>query len=426
MKEFDHPVLCGGTFFTLLLQFKKQIPKARERIKGKSSKLTEPNMLIGLIKVCYPEYTEPTTNERKSFKSMTSKYKNCTQKESELFAFSNPVIAKAFMERVENDYRTSLEAMNDFTNSFINTASKDIYIQLIELLLDLIELDRSIEGNDKFFMLPNGKVILKAEFHSFLDDSSVVCLPAFLLGIWHFIIANREDNSIGRATIEKWGGDPVKNWSREGLVSVGEKTARQIKVRVDIPIDSVNTHDDLEEPKQSENGNVVVEDKIAISKKTALTKKMLNIFTKAVRKHEIAKFLTCDNLEYSEGINVFVKKIKSTFETYQVGIQKTIGTEEELFFKKIAEFITALDGFNMSISIVGSNCRNIMLLNRIKEEELSIFEKSVLYNRREAINSFSEICIDNNLSYDDINPDKNYRVDNPFTTQIPEELYQGI
>lgn len=60
----DYPVLCGGTFFTLLLLAKKQSPKARERLAGKENEFSEPNILIGLLKVCYPEYIGPNESEK--------------------------------------------------------------------------------------------------------------------------------------------------------------------------------------------------------------------------------------------------------------------------------------------------------------------------------------------------------------------------
>ena len=37
-----------------------------------------------------------------------------------------------------------------------------------------------------------------------LGDLKKVCLPAFLLGIWHYIVINRKDNSIGQKTYEAW------------------------------------------------------------------------------------------------------------------------------------------------------------------------------------------------------------------------------
>ena len=37
-----------------------------------------------------------------------------------------------------------------------------------------------------------------------LGDLKEVCLPSFLLGVWHFIVVNRKDNGIGKATYDVW------------------------------------------------------------------------------------------------------------------------------------------------------------------------------------------------------------------------------
>ena len=50
----EYPRLCGGTFFTLLLQAIKQRTKARQRIAGERDGLSETDLLIGLILFAYP------------------------------------------------------------------------------------------------------------------------------------------------------------------------------------------------------------------------------------------------------------------------------------------------------------------------------------------------------------------------------------
>ena len=52
----EYPRLCGGTFFTLLLQALKQRKKARQHIAGEHDNLSEVDVLLGLIRVAYPEY----------------------------------------------------------------------------------------------------------------------------------------------------------------------------------------------------------------------------------------------------------------------------------------------------------------------------------------------------------------------------------
>ena len=55
MTIHDYPRLCGGTFFTLVLQDLRQRMKAREHYKGDRDGLTDPEVLMGLIKVINPD-----------------------------------------------------------------------------------------------------------------------------------------------------------------------------------------------------------------------------------------------------------------------------------------------------------------------------------------------------------------------------------
>lgn len=55
----EYPCLCGGTFFTLVLQALRQRMNAREHYKGDSDGLSDPEVLVGLIKVINPAYTNP-------------------------------------------------------------------------------------------------------------------------------------------------------------------------------------------------------------------------------------------------------------------------------------------------------------------------------------------------------------------------------
>ena len=66
MKESTCPRLCGGTFFTLVLQGLKQRTKAREHYRGERDGLSDPEVLVGLIRVINPDYNAPELNIIKS------------------------------------------------------------------------------------------------------------------------------------------------------------------------------------------------------------------------------------------------------------------------------------------------------------------------------------------------------------------------
>lgn len=70
------PRLCGGTFFCLVLQAIRQRVKAREHYKGERDGLSDPEVLIGLLKVINPDYQIPTGGPE-ALKGKTNDFKSC-------------------------------------------------------------------------------------------------------------------------------------------------------------------------------------------------------------------------------------------------------------------------------------------------------------------------------------------------------------
>ena len=194
----DYPRLCGGTFFTLVLQALRQRTKAREHYTGDSDGLSDPEVLVGLINVINPDYADPG---KENLKGTANNYKACKTSNSTYLPFDDEQVLSAFDSVVRTDYQTALNGMISFVNDFLDlseTVHKDV--NLVRALVDLIQQDQTIKAGDEFFIGPNGEKKKKAA----LGDLKKVCLPAFLLGIWHYIVINRKDNSIGQKTYEAW------------------------------------------------------------------------------------------------------------------------------------------------------------------------------------------------------------------------------
>lgn len=86
-----------------------------------------------------------------------------------------------------------------FVKNFIDTgASVGKHEHLVKALVDLIQKDQSISGETEFYIGENGEKIKKVA----LGDLKKVCLPSFLLGVWHYVVLNRGDNSVGRITYD--------------------------------------------------------------------------------------------------------------------------------------------------------------------------------------------------------------------------------
>ncbi len=194
----EYPRLCGGTFFTLVLQALRQRMKAREHYSGDSDGLSDPEVLVGLIKVINSDYSDPG---KENLKGTVNNYKACKTSTSTYLPFDDEQVILAFDTTVRTEYQTALNGMIGFVNGFLDlgeSVHKDA--NLVRALIDLIQQDQSIESESEFYIEPNGKKKKKAA----LGDLKDVCLPSFLLGVWHYVVVNRKDNSVGKKTYDMW------------------------------------------------------------------------------------------------------------------------------------------------------------------------------------------------------------------------------
>ncbi len=201
MTKYENQRLCGGTFFTLLLQARKPRMGVREHYKGLSDGLSEPNTLIALIKVINRDYRVPTLSMLRTFKGNTSEFKSCKISSSAYLPFGETAEVSAFDDRVKTEYRRALAAMSGFVAGFIDAGTstkKDE--RLVKALLELIDFDETIDDTQPFYINENGSTMTK----SALRGASDICLQSFLLGIWHFVLVNRKDNTVGKTTYDLW------------------------------------------------------------------------------------------------------------------------------------------------------------------------------------------------------------------------------
>ena len=194
----EYPHLCGGTFFTLVLQALRQRMNAREHYDGDSDGLSDPEVLVGLISVINPAYTDPG---KEKLKTIANNFKQGGNSRSVYFPFHDDQVINAFDQTVRMNYQTALNGMIGFVNDFLDMSEpvhKDV--NLVRAVVDLIQQDQTIEATDEFYVGPNGEKKKKAA----LGDLKEVCLPSFLLGVWHYVVVNRKDNNIGKKTYEIW------------------------------------------------------------------------------------------------------------------------------------------------------------------------------------------------------------------------------
>lgn len=198
MSKSGYPRLCGGTFFTLVLQALKQRVKARQHYNGERDGLSDPEVLTGLITVINPDYQVPKDGLNKG---KTNEYKSCKTSDGTYLPFGDTPEIQAFDLRVQNTYCDALRSMAVFVDDFIDTGKAvGKHELLVNALIDLIQRDQSIPDDTEFYIGENGEKIKKAA----LGDLKEVCLPAFLLGVWHYAVVNRKDNTVGQSTYDTW------------------------------------------------------------------------------------------------------------------------------------------------------------------------------------------------------------------------------
>jgi hypothetical protein len=226
MTTVYYPILCGGTFFTLLLEARKARVGKKAQIYACQDELSEMRLLVELVKIIYPEYEE--TSNRKVQSTITSDYKTCHNNGSNL-PFGRKAVIDAFDDRIHSDYQQLFKLMTIYVNRFIDIGgSIKADVRLVKALMDLIYSDQSIRNDERFFVCGNDSPLTKKQ----VCLMTSVCLPAFLLGIYHYIVMNRPINTIGRETINKWC--PENNSRRRIYTgSMGSNITQEIIVILD-------------------------------------------------------------------------------------------------------------------------------------------------------------------------------------------------
>ena len=234
---------------------------AREHYDGDSDGLSDPEVLVGLIKVINPAYSDPG---KEKLKTIANNYKQGGNSHSAYFPFHDDQVINAFDQTVRTDYQAALNGMIRFVNQFLDLSEpvhKDV--NLVRALVDLIQQDQSIDAETDFYIGQNGEKKKKAA----LGDLKEVCLPSFLLGVWHYVVVNRQDNSIGKKTYDVWcpsaGGGQRKYTAHMGEGILDDLTINYAdiveKAETDAePVETIIIDDVPEQPVQQTVNNPFV------------------------------------------------------------------------------------------------------------------------------------------------------------------------
>ncbi len=218
------PRLCGGTFLTLVLQAIKPHNRSHVTIKGGRIGLSNANVFRALITIFDPTSYIPND---KSFNTMTSKYKNCNKIGDAYFRYEDTDIISHFNQEVRKDYQAPLSRMKEFVETYIDIETPAKSSWLVRAILELIVKDPTITNDTSFYIEKNGSALTKTQ----LGSLNTVAIESFLLGIWHFIIMNRPDNTVGKATVDNWHALPTESNAQRAFTSkIGKQYRPDLKV----------------------------------------------------------------------------------------------------------------------------------------------------------------------------------------------------
>lgn len=223
MINTEKPRLCGGTFFVLLLRAKRT--KAKKEIqKFGNGGVTNPELLKSLIMFFDPDYIAPAGS---SLETNTSLYKSCNISFADCLPFSDTALTNAFDRKIKTNYCNELTTMKLLVDFFLTTEKPAKIQELVYGVLNLIKDDDSIKPYDVFYAQPNGIAIRKDKLLTMTEFN----LYALLLGVWHFILMKRENNTIGKPTLEEWLRPPVEKGDKYTFISnIGDTYYLNIKI----------------------------------------------------------------------------------------------------------------------------------------------------------------------------------------------------
>lgn len=224
MENLTIPRLCGGTFFTLLLQAKKQRTSARQKVLGKKDGLSNKDVFLELLRIVNPNFKEPAGN---SFSTYTSEYKACRLSANEYLPFDKVPIIASFNDAVINNYISVLKAMSELLETYIDIDVKSHWLTLA--LLELLEKDVSIDDDALFYVSADGCAVSK----SVVCSSDEISFQSLILGIWHYIIMERPDNSVGQDTYNSWHLQASSEKGQRKFISqIGCQANKKISVNI--------------------------------------------------------------------------------------------------------------------------------------------------------------------------------------------------
>lgn len=188
------PCLTGGILFGLILEARKARDRVRSRGIDENDGLTDTDIMLSFIEIFTGESQSKPRGT--TFKKNVSDYKKCVLYTAIYFPFGDQTIIDSFETLVKENKRDTLESVSAFiSNKFSEQKMKWFVSAIIETICD----DETIDSSEHFKVSTNNTVS-KSELLSI----TTVEIEPFLLDVMRYIFVNKIDNTLGKATFEKW------------------------------------------------------------------------------------------------------------------------------------------------------------------------------------------------------------------------------
>lgn len=210
MPSKNVPHLCGGIFFDLLLEAKKDRRKARNKFQGGSDGLTAPNLYIALASIVTGENVE--TYQGETIEKSVSNYKKCLNSTGDYVPFTNRATVSSFHDSYKRKDPTIFEKTVGFIDRFLNTRNCK---WLVKVLIDIMQKDTLIPS-DTEIAVGHDKTMPVAELHT---AEQIVFLP-FFLSVFDYVLQHFPDCESGRPTFESWysQANPKAEWKMQDSI----------------------------------------------------------------------------------------------------------------------------------------------------------------------------------------------------------------
>lgn len=241
MMNTNTPRLCGGTFFVLLLREKRKSRTKKQLQNFGSDGLTNVALMEHLIRLFDNTFTRPAGD---SLDNRTSLYKKCEISEADCLPFDDDALITSFDRKIKSSYPALLFKMGEIVDFFLTNDNEDKMRELVFSILTVIKEDETIQPTDGFYSMPDGTPISKTT----LLNKKELNVPSLLLGVWHYILMYRKDNTVGSATITSWHIAPQEKGDKHKFSSsIGSSFDHDIKISTDYEIIDDAEQDVIEE-----------------------------------------------------------------------------------------------------------------------------------------------------------------------------------